>query len=142
MTMMPMMWLAASLALGASAEGTMTFEIDRLRSDRGQVGCALFKGSEGFPMESDKAFRRQYAPISDGRARCVFERLPPGDYALSVMHDEDGDGEIDRGLFGPPTEGWATSNNAAPRAFGPPSWDRARFRFDGRELSQTLKIRY
>ena len=41
--------------------------------------------------------------------------MPPGTYAVGVLHDENRNGRIDTGLFGIPTEGYGVSNNPRPR---------------------------
>jgi len=131
-----------SLSAGAEEVGVMEFTIHSIAPKGGQVGCALFKGKDGYPMKTEQAYERQYAKIEDGRATCRFEGLPAASYALSVMHDEDGDGELDKNFLGAPAEGWGTSNDAPPRTFGPPSWDDAKIDFDGTTFSQRIRIRY
>ena len=39
----------------------------------------------------------------------VFRNLPAGDYAVSALHDEDGDGVMDTGFLGIPLEGYGFS---------------------------------
>jgi uncharacterized protein (DUF2141 family) len=134
--------LTAHLLLSAPSEGTMTFDIAGIARPQGQIGCALFRGEEGFPMQAEKAYRQQFAKIEGRTARCVFEKLPPGVYALSVMHDENMDGKLERSFFGAPKEGWATSNDAPPRTMGPPRWEDAKVQFDGTTFRQTVTIRY
>ncbi len=63
---------------------------------------------------------------ADGVARLVFSGLEPGWIAVSVFHDEDGDGELDTNFIGIPSEPVAASNNPSAR-FGPPSWEDSRF---------------
>lgn len=58
----------------------------------------------------------------------MFPDVPPGVYAVSVLHDEDGDRELDTNLFGMPTEGWAVSRNLGPSGLSAPSFEDARFR--------------
>ena len=57
----------------------------------------------------------------------VFQHVPPGEYAVSVYHDEDGNGELNKkGPFGIPSEAYGFSNN--PRAyFGPPDYEDCTF---------------
>lgn len=129
-------------APSGAADGTMTFTIHSIQPKGGQVGCALFKGKDGYPMEPDKALKRVYAKIENNQATCVFEGLSAGQYALSVMHDEDGDGELDKNFFGAPAEGWGTSNDAPPRTLGPPTWDKAKIEFDGTTFEQRIRMRY
>jgi len=46
--------------------------------------------------------------------------VPAGDYALSVLHDEDGDQQMKREQNGWPLEGWAITNGDDLR--GPPTF--------------------
>ena len=50
--------------------------------------------------------------------------LPPGTYALVVIHDANRNGDIDRNFLGIPTEAWGFSNDAKG-TLGPPSFDAA-----------------
>ncbi|MGI9552193.1 MAG: DUF2141 domain-containing protein, partial [Aurantibacter sp.] len=65
--------------------------------------------------------------------------LDIGDYAISIYHDVDADGELDANLFKIPTEPTGFSNN--PKSiFGPPDYRKALFSFgkDGQEI--TIKL--
>lgn len=71
---------------------------------------------------------RLRAPPDGGRI--VLEAPGPGYYAVRVFHDADGDGELDRGLFGEPREGFGFSRD--PRlSFGPPDFADVAFRVSG-----------
>lgn len=140
--MIALITLTLGLSVGTPDTGTMTFRIHSIEPKGGQVGCALFRGEDGYPMEPDKAMKRTFSEIDDGEAVCRFEGLKAGDYALSVMHDEDGDGELDKNFFGTPTEGWGTSNDAPARTFGPPKWEDAKITFDGGTFEQRIQMRY
>jgi uncharacterized protein (DUF2141 family) len=109
----------------AAATGTITVEVERLRNSEGQVLFALFRSKTGFPKEPRRAAQRVASPIREGRARAVFENVPPGELAISVLHDEDGDFKVKTGLFGIPREGIGFSRNARA-TFGPPSFDDAK----------------
>jgi uncharacterized protein (DUF2141 family) len=50
--------------------------------------------------------------------------LAPGSYAVSVIHDVNGNGDIDLNMLGMPTEGYGFSNGARG-TLGPPSFDAA-----------------
>ena len=56
--------------------------------------------------------------------------VAPGDYAVSVFHDENSNGKLDRNFMGMPKEGVGKSNDAAGH-FGPPKYDDARFSYKG-----------
>lgn len=117
-------------------------EVLNIRNSTGSVACALFESSEGFP----KAFLH-YATniivikIRDTQARCDFEGIAPGTYALAVVHDENMNGKLDAGLLGIPTEGYGFSNDAKA-LLGAPSFSAASFPYDGRNLDLTISLRY
>ena len=74
-------------------------------------------------------------PIAGEAATCAFPDLTPGDYAIELFHDENGNGKLDT-FLGIPTEGFGASNDA-PEKFGPPKYADARFTVTG---DQTLTI--
>jgi uncharacterized protein (DUF2141 family) len=100
-------------------------EISDFRNDRGEALVALFRTGEGFPTDPLKAAQRVAGPIQEGKSRVVFEGLAPGEFAISVLHDEDGNREVRTGIFGIPKEGLGFSRD--PRVmFGPPKFKNAR----------------
>lgn len=69
--------------------GRIVVEAEGFETDAGVARVAMF----GPGMRHLAAT----APISGGRARCVFDDLEPGRYAVSVYHDADGDGDLGDG---------------------------------------------
>jgi uncharacterized protein (DUF2141 family) len=113
------------------------------RNDRGKVFCALWRGPQGYPTQRRHAVgQTRVRSIVNRRADCVFEDVSPGEYAVAAFHDENANNDLDRGLFGIPTEGTGASNDA--RGFmGPPRYDDARFQYpDVREHRITIRIGY
>ncbi len=116
-------------------------DLQGFRSEKGKALVALFTSARGFP-DGKHAAQRVPATIQRGVARAVFGSLPPGTYAIAVLHDEDGDFEMDTNFLGMPTEGYAVSNNAR-RRFGPPRWEDARFELaPGTSVTHTIRIIY
>jgi uncharacterized protein (DUF2141 family) len=75
------------------------------------------------------------------QARCDFEDIPPGTYAMAVIHDENMNGKIDTNWMGIPTEGYGFSNDAKA-LLGTPSFSAASFLYDGRNLDLTMTLNY
>ena len=104
-------------------DGRLVVELSGLRNFSGEICFNLFDGSEGFPDDSGSIVAEQCVnlastalsndmPSTDVVIPIVFEDLVAGrSYAVSVLHDEDGDGELDQGSFGIPTEGFGFSKN-------------------------------
>jgi uncharacterized protein (DUF2141 family) len=112
-----------------------------MRSDKGQIFCALYSSADGFPKESQKAIRRQTSSISDKKASCEFSGIVPGTCAVSVFHDENSNGKLDTNLVGIPREGVGASNDARGH-LGPPKFDAAAIQFAGGRLNLKITINY
>ncbi len=113
-----------------------------IRNSAGTVACALFKGPDGFPTEyMHSATNIMMIKVQDRQARCDFLDIPPGTYALAVIHDENMDGKLATNWAGIPTEGYGFSNDAKA-LMSAPSFEAARFAYDGRTLDMTISLNY
>jgi len=124
---------------GSTKTGTLTVLIDGFNSDKGDARIALCNSIEGYKSD-DKAFRREAARISNGKADWAFKDLPFGEYALKVFHDENGNFKLDKNLFGAPAEAYGFSNNARA-TFGPPDYKKAAFPFDKTDMTVTITVK-
>jgi uncharacterized protein (DUF2141 family) len=122
----------------------LTIDVTDLNNIKGSVVCYLYTSEEGFPDEPAKAKLKIVSPISaEKKATCVIEvpELQGSEVAVSILHDEDENGEMKLNFIGIPKEGWAASNNAEAQTFGPPKYEDAKF--DPRKVTQqTLKMNY
>ena len=117
-------------------------KILNIRNSTGGVACALFESPVGFPTEFLRsATNIMIIKIRATQARCDFEDIPPGTYALAVIHDENMDGKLDTNWLGIPTEGYGFSNDAIA-LLGAPSFSAASFPYDGRNLELTISLHY
>ena len=71
---------------------------------KGEVCLALFESEIGFPKDEQKAvFNRCFAitqiPLT------VSVEVPYGSYSVSLLHDENQDGELNTNFIGVPQEG-------------------------------------
>jgi uncharacterized protein (DUF2141 family) len=125
----------------APSTGTLTVNLSNFRNDKGNAVVELFYGEKGFPKLPERALKIIYVPIKAKRATAIFENLPPGEYAVSVYHDENNNRKMDTNFFGIPKEGVGASNNARGH-FGPPMYSDAKFNFNGGSLSLNINITY
>lgn len=117
-------------------------KIQGIRNSAGTVACALFESQEGFPKEFLKsATNIMMLKIRDTQARCNFLDIPPGTYALAVIHDENMDGKLGTNWLGIPNEGYGFSSGAEA-SWGAPSFDSASFSYDGQSLDLTIRLNY
>lgn len=117
-------------------------KILNIRNSTGTIACALFESPAGFPAEYlHFATNIMVIRVRDTQARCDFEDIPPGAYALAVVHDENMNGKLDTTFLGIPSEGYGFSNDARA-LLGAPSFSDASFPYDGKTLDLTITLRY
>ena len=132
---------AAVFAESPSCPG-IHVKILNIRNSHGTVDCALFDSQDGFPIEFLRsASNAMVIKVRDSQARCDFEHIEAGIYALAVIHDENMDGNLDTNWAGMPMEGYGFSNDARA-LIGAPSFDDASFSYDGRGLDLTISLHY
>jgi uncharacterized protein (DUF2141 family) len=148
-----MKWCAARIAglvLAGAAGGVLAqspcpgihVQVLDIRNSAGTVACALFESAEGFPIEFlHSATNVMVIKVRKSQARCDFEDIGPGTYALAVIHDENMNGKLDTNALGIPREGYGFSNDATSW-FGAPTYGAASFAYDGRTLDLTISLRY
>lgn len=113
--------LIAGAAPAAGPDGTLVIAVTNVRSSVGRVRAdvcaerAFLK--DGCPHAAE-------APAVAGTTTLTVRGLPPGRYAVQLFHDENGNGKVDRALFGIPKEGVGFSNDA-PIRLGPPKFAAA-----------------
>lgn len=123
-----------------TARVAVTANVASFRNTRGALGCRLYATGAGFP-EKGPFVAEQRVDISGRTASCTFRDLPPGRYALSVMHDENGNRKLDTNLLGIPTEGYGVSNNKT-YALSPPRWDESTFAVGREDVTVAIALRY
>lgn len=115
---------------------TLTVIVTGARPDTGKALGSLFDSRESYLK---RPIQEAVASIDEqGLARLTFENLAAGTYAVSVIYDEDADGELDKGFLGIPTELIAMSNNVQGR-FGPPSFKKTSFEV---KSNMTIELRF
>jgi uncharacterized protein (DUF2141 family) len=113
-----------------------------IRNSTGTVACALFESSVGFPTEFLRsATNVMVIKIRKTQARCDFEDIPPGTYAIGVIHDENMNGKLDTNFLGIPTEGYGFSKDAKA-LIRVPSFSAASFSYDGQNVDLTISLHY
>ncbi|GGO92166.1 hypothetical protein GCM10011329_08600 [Stakelama pacifica] len=134
--------IVVALLSGAATppeSGPLTVEIENLRSDKGMIRLCLTADEAHFP-NCDRDPRAVTRSVPAGQRVILFPGLAPGDYALSVIHDENGNNRLDT-FAGIPREGFGFSRNPAIR-FGPPRFSAVRFEVGPKTPVQDVRMRY
>lgn len=129
----------AGAAPAEPARATLQVTFIEIRSDRGRIAAGLYATREGWPERGTPIERCRVVP-RDRHASCRFSAAP-GVYAVSLMHDEDGDGVFDRNFLGLPEEGFGFSNNPGTGLTGP-SWESSTFTLAPAGSSIAIRVRY
>ncbi len=115
-----------SLSLFGQNTADLEVVVEDLRNEQGKIGLSLFNDSDGFPEDNDRAFRWKTVNADNEKVVFYFRDLRPGEYAYAILHDEDGNGEMKKSVFGIPKEGFGFSNNYKPKIKNP-SFEDASF---------------
>ena len=111
-----------------------------LRSDKGRVLACLTARPSAFPDCAKDPSAHAVSVPAGATVDLAFGEVPKGRYAISLFHDENGNGRLDKKLL-MPSEGYGFSRDA-PVRFGPPRFAAAAFAVDGGEQRQTIRMRY
>lgn len=132
---------AAPLLTGAGVSaGELRVELANLRNARGMVLICLSGSARHFPdCGADPAARTMRVPASRATG-LVFRGVAAGEYAVSVMHDENGNARLDT-MMKIPREGFGFSRNPVVR-FGPPKFRDVRFAMSAGAMTVPIKMKY
>ena len=137
-----MAFMAGAAASAEPVQPGINVEMLGIRNSTGAVACALFETPEGFPTEFMKfAASLMMVRVRGAKATCSFQQIPPGTYALAVIHDENRDGKLATDWMGLPKEGYGFSNDAKA-TLGAPAFEAASFSYNGQSLEMTITLQY
>ena len=131
---------AALLAVSQVSATTLTVVISDIRSDIGVLNIAVYDNKNDW-LGSSTVQKRSLQVLENsvgGVVTTSFE-VEPGEYAISVHHDDNDNGKMDTNFIGIPKEPTGLSNGAVPK-FGPPKYKDAAFRVGDEDLQMPIKL--
>lgn len=134
---------AAAPAPASADPSTVTVKVKGIRNAKGKIDVVLYASSAGFPLDPSGAAAMKQVDIDPKTmtATIVFEKLPQGAYAATVLHDENLVGKMEFDSQGMPLEGYGISNNPDSSS-GPPSFDDAKFKVDKPDVAIDISMVY
>jgi uncharacterized protein (DUF2141 family) len=138
------MSLLPTVVIAEPAEEARTpvkVELEGLVGATGTVYIAVYNSDDDWL--GDEVFTSAEVDIEkgmDGSLVITELLLPPGEYALTIFHDSNANGELDTNFIGLPKEPIAMSNNAKAK-FGPPKYEDAKFDVVLEPVIQRVKIK-
>jgi uncharacterized protein (DUF2141 family) len=115
-----------SAGFNPEEKGSLNVSLSNIKAT-GKINIAIYRDGDEFPDEKFMVTRKSAENAKD-KCEFQFESLPFGSYAVALYQDVNGNGKLDKGMFGVPQEPFAFSNNFRPR-FGGPSFDKCKFDF-------------
>lgn len=130
--------LAAALLLAPLAHaGDLTLRVDKVQAGTGAIMVSVYDNAGGYLK---RPARVAQAPASLGATTVVIQDLAPGDYAITVYHDVNGNGQLERNLFRIPTEPYGFGNDAQGE-MGPPAFEAAKVSVPAAGRAATVTLR-
>ena len=122
----------------AKAQNNLEVRIDNIKNDNGDILIGLYDDGHNFPRKTTDG---KIVKASKDGVTVSFPDLKPGLYAISVLHDENSNKDMDQSKIGIPKEGFGFSNNAKS-SFGPPSFERAKILLHSKDTLISIDLRY
>jgi uncharacterized protein (DUF2141 family) len=124
----------------ASSTASLQVHVDELRNTTGVVQVAIYNQDGTIPGEKHQHhFRIKTGKIIDNSVQITFDNLPYGIYAINILHDENSNGQVDKGFI-LPKEGIGFSNYNHIILTKRPNFKNASFDFFGDMIKNVTVI--
>ena len=131
--------LVVILILSASTlHAQLKISVANIKNDKGTILIALYNSKDNFP-NTNEAYKVGRVKIKKKQAVFIFEKLISGEYAIALFHDQNDNNKLDKSDFGLPKEPYGFSNDAKGM-FGPPSFKKAKFNYNGKPLEIVVSL--
>lgn len=117
---------------------SLQVNVTDINSAEGDILIGVFNSAENYA--SDTPIAEKIIQAKTGTVSTQFETLSAGTYAIKVLHDEDGDEEIDLSIIGAPSEDYGFSQNARD-PFSQPEWEEAKFELTTSGYTATIEVK-
>jgi uncharacterized protein (DUF2141 family) len=128
--------MSFSAMAAAFPQQDLEIEIHGIEQIKGEIRVALFNQKSVWLKTS--ALNAKVS-VTGKKVTVTMANVPEGEYAISVYHDVNSNGKLDRNGIGMPTEPYAFSNNAQGN-FGPPSFDSAKVKIEANTKVLSLHL--
>lgn len=131
-------FLIAISTLSFGQSGSITITVKKIKEVKGSILVGLYTTEKNFLKKPSYG---RAAKVNGSEVTIVFDNLPAGDYAVSIIHDENDNKEFDRTKIGFPKEGYCFGNNAHAK-FGPPKYRDVKVSLKDEPINQTINMVY
>ena len=130
-----------SLFSQSSGTGTLEIRFTEIRSEKGSIAIGINTSPEGWPRKPQIDLNWKKENMKAGVFTVRISNLSFGTLAVSVLDDENSNGEMDMTL-GIPREGYGFSNDAPVRMLSPPKYEASSFQFTRSNQQISIRLKY
>lgn len=103
--LLPILLAGSILSVLPAAALDLTITVKGIRNEKGKIAVLAFIDKDGFPDQVPKAKAQAVVDAKLGTVTLTLKDVPAGKVAVTVLHDENASGQLNRNLFGIPLEG-------------------------------------
>ena len=118
--------------------------VEGIKHIKGEIGVALWDSKLGYPTHLEHAYEASWIKVNgeEKTVATVFDTMPAGEYAVSVVHDTNQNRKVDRSFFGFPKEGVGFSNDQKV-VMSAPRYHKSKFALaPGENKTIVIKLEY
>ena len=127
-----------SPAVSAST-GNLIINVSGFPNSDGFAKVALYNSEKSYLDGEASAISKTTTMVVDQKVQVVFTNLSYGRYGVSLYHDENANGKMDKNAMGIPKEAYGFSNNAKG-FFGKPDYTNVAFQLNSAEKQITINL--
>ena len=120
----------------AQSNAKLIVKVNHINSSKGSINVAVFNSEADF---LNQAFMQKKKAAKPDELVFEFDDVPKGEYTVSVIHDENENGELDKNFMGIPSEPYGISKEGKSN-FGPPNYKKALFTIDSSNITLLISL--
>lgn len=124
--------------LKTTAQVELVVTVTNISSGKGNILVALYNSEDTFLK---KKYQLTKTVATKGAVEVKLSDVPAGEYAVAVLHDENGDEKFNSNFYGKPIEGFGFSNNVRG-FFGAPSYEKVRIKLTQTPARIAIRLKY
>lgn len=109
-----------SAAFSAQGQNSVEFEIQPVKTLSGVIRVAVYDHPDQWPHQPFRSYKFKKDSVQDRILTVTVKDLAPGEYAFTILDDENNSGGMEYNRLGIPLEGYGFGNNVRPFLKAPP----------------------
>ncbi len=115
-------------------------KVTNLEGLEGTLYIGWYNSPTDFRINDKAVYRAEIEVGNQSEETIPFSNIPPGTYAIAVFLDENGNYELEKNIFGIPTEKYGFSNNTLP-TFRPATYHESAFTVNPGETNISIELK-